>query len=169
VSGSYGGTARVLRSVPSGRGEHPGAGGPADRGQAWLCEGWSGFAADRGVARRLTRRFPVRRWPWRWESAAHVAARAEARRGEVVISGPVSFAAFGVPEVVRELKAAAGRGARIDLVLETTADEGGTLRGHVGAAAAFAEIRRDATFWVWPAVRRLPQWRPSGHSPHPLD
>ena len=66
----------------------------------------------------------------------------------------VSFAAFGVPEVVRELKAAAGRGVRIDLVLETTVDEGGTLRGHVGAAAAFAEIRQDVTFWVWPATRR---------------
>jgi cardiolipin synthase C len=110
-----------------------------------------------------------------------VQTAAEARRGDLVISGPangsaavrltssviselihdcresllvVSFAAFGVPEVVRELKAAARREARIDLGLEPTADEGGTLRWQVGAAAAFAEIRRDATFWVWPAASR---------------
>jgi putative cardiolipin synthase len=58
------------------------------------------------------------------------------------------------PEVVRELKAVAQRGVRIDFVLETTADEGGTLRGQVGAVSAFVEIRRDATFWAWPAARR---------------
>jgi putative cardiolipin synthase len=114
-------------------------------------------------------------------SAAQVQARAEARRADVVISGPasdsaavrltssvvselihdcresllvVSFAAFGVSEVVRELRKAAKRGVRIDLILESTTDQGGTLHGSVGAAAAFAEIQQDASFWIWPARRR---------------
>ena len=107
--------------------------------------------------------------------------RAAARRSDIVISGPVSdseairltgsviselihdcresllivsFAAFGVTEVVQELARAVRRGVRIDLVLETTAEEGGALRGPVGAAAAFQAIRQDATFWTWPAARR---------------
>jgi len=115
------------------------------------------------------------------ESAGQVAMRAAARRSDLVISGPVSdseairltgsviselihdcresllivsFAAFGVTEVVQELARAERRGVRIDLVLETTAEEGGALRGPVGAAAAFQAIRRDATFWTWPAARR---------------
>lgn len=173
--------ARVLRSVPSGRAVSI----PAL--EARLIEARPGFAMA-GAAARLIAAWQAADPPvsgaavaLALESAAYVAAEAEARRGDVVISGPasdsaavrltssviselihdcresllvVSFAAFGVPEVVRELKAAARRGVRIDLVLETTADEGGTLRGHVGAGAAFAEIRRDATFWVWPAARR---------------
>ena len=66
----------------------------------------------------------------------------------------VSFAAFGVTEVVRELERAARRGVRIDLILESTADQGGTLHGPVGASAAFEAIRQDATFWAWPENRR---------------
>jgi phosphatidylserine/phosphatidylglycerophosphate/cardiolipin synthase-like enzyme len=66
----------------------------------------------------------------------------------------VSFAAFGVTEVVHELTRATNRGVRIDLVLETTAAEGGALHGPVGAATAFEAIRQDATFWTWPASRR---------------
>jgi putative cardiolipin synthase len=115
------------------------------------------------------------------ESAAQVEARGDARRGDVVISGPasgsaavrltssvmselihdcrasllvVSFAAFGVAEVVHELSRAAQRGVRIDLILESTAGQGGTLRGAVGAAAAFADIERDARFWIWPGSNR---------------
>jgi putative cardiolipin synthase len=115
------------------------------------------------------------------ESAAQVEARADARRGDVVISGPaggsaavrltssviselihdcresllvVSFAAFGVAEVVHELSKAAQRGVRIDLILESTAGEGGTLHGAVGAAAVFADIERDARFWIWPGSNR---------------
>jgi cardiolipin synthase C len=111
--------------------------------------------------------------------AAEVAMRA--RRSDIVISGPVSdwttvrltasviselihdcresllivsFAAFGVTEVVQELARAARRGVRIDLVLETTAEEGGALHGPVAAAAAFEAIRQDANFWTWPAARR---------------
>jgi len=115
------------------------------------------------------------------EAAALVQADAAARRSEVVVSGPaspsapvrltssvingiihdcqaslliVSFAAFGVADVVTELQAAAERRVRIDLVLESAEAEGGTLHGPAGAAAAFEAIRRDATFWTWPANRR---------------
>src|SRR5258708_40016852 len=88
------------------------------------------------------------------ESAAYVAADAAAHSSDVVVSGPssdseavrltssvigelvhdcreslliVSFAAFGVAEVVRELQLAVRRGVRIDLGLEGTADQAGTL------------------------------------------
>jgi phosphatidylserine/phosphatidylglycerophosphate/cardiolipin synthase-like enzyme len=115
------------------------------------------------------------------EAAALVQADAAARRSEVVVSGPaspsvpvrltssvisgiihdcqssllvVSFAAFGVADVVTELQAAAERKVRIDLVLESAEADGGTLHGPAGAAAAFEAIRRDATFWTWPANRR---------------
>src|SRR5258708_11468177 len=115
------------------------------------------------------------------ESAAYVAADAAARSSDVVVSGPssdseavrltssvigelvhdcreslliVSFAAFGVAEVVRELQLAVRRGVRIDLVLCGTAEQGGTLHGSVGAVAAFESIRHDVTFWSWPASRR---------------
>ena len=111
------------------------------------------------------------------EIAALVQPDSAARRSDVVISGPasdstavrltssviselihdsrqsllvVSFAAFGVTEVVRELERAARRGVRIDLILESTADQGGTLHGPVGASAAFEAIRQDATFWAGP-------------------
>ena len=62
----------------------------------------------------------------------------------------VSFAAFGVTDVVRELERAAQRGVRIDLILESTADQGGTLHGPVGASAAFEAIRQDATSGLGP-------------------
>jgi cardiolipin synthase C len=115
------------------------------------------------------------------ESAALVQAEAAAHRSEVVISGPasdssavrltssviselihhcqkslliVSFAAFGITEVVHELEKAARRGVRIDLVLESAANDGGTLYGPVGASAAFRAIRQDANFWNWPANKR---------------
>jgi putative cardiolipin synthase len=115
------------------------------------------------------------------EAAATVQKQAEAHRSDVVVSGPasdvapvrltssviaevirdsrdsllvVSFAAFGVAEVVHELERAAKRGVRIDLVLETTAQDGGTLHGQIGAASAFAGLQDHATFWTWPASRR---------------
>ncbi len=115
------------------------------------------------------------------EAAARAAGQAAAHRSQVVVSGPasdseavrltsaviselihdsreslliVSFAAFGISEVVLELELAVRRGVRVDLVLETTADHGGTLHGSVGAAAAFESIRHDVTIWTWPASRR---------------
>ncbi|MEU3454277.1 DISARM system phospholipase D-like protein DrmC [Micromonospora sp. NPDC006766] len=74
-----------------------------------------------------------------------------AARGSLLVA---SFAAFGVAEVVAELRAAAGRGVHIDLILESSAADGGALRGSVGAAATFADLRGRATFWHWPAARR---------------
>ena len=55
----------------------------------------------------------------------------------------VSFAAFGVSDVVNEIKLAVQRGVRVDLVLETTTSHGGALHGSVGAADAFEAIRRN--------------------------
>ena len=43
---------------------------------------------------------------------------------------------------------------QIDLILESTDAEGGTLHGVFGASAAFATLRQHATFWTWPANRR---------------
>jgi cardiolipin synthase C len=115
------------------------------------------------------------------ETAALLHAECAARRSDVVVSGPVSdgthvrltgsvisevihesresllvvsFAAFGIAEVVHELGRAARRGVRIDLVLESTAEEGGTLHGKLGPSAAFETLREHATFWTWPADRR---------------
>jgi len=115
------------------------------------------------------------------ETAALIHAADMAHRSEVVVSGPVSdstpvrltssvisevihechesllvvsFAAFGVGDVVRELERAAQRRVRIDLVLESTAEHGGTLHGMVGPSAAFETLRQHATFWTWPADRR---------------
>jgi hypothetical protein len=42
---------------------------------------------------------------------------------------------------------------RIDLILESAADQGGALHGSVGACVAFEAIRQDATFWAWPENR----------------
>jgi phosphatidylserine/phosphatidylglycerophosphate/cardiolipin synthase-like enzyme len=124
------------------------------------------------------------------EAAALVQADAAARRSEVVVSGPaslsvpvrlttsvisgiihdcrsslliVSFAAFGVAEVVTELRHAAKRGVQIDLVLESAEADGGTLHGQFGASAAFEAIRHDARFWTWPA-RRRPMVRAALHA-----
>ena len=115
------------------------------------------------------------------ESAAALNAVYAGWRSDVVVSGPVtdsapvrltssvisevihdsresllvvSFAAFGVADVVREFEAAARRGVHVDLIMEGTAAEGGTLQGPLGASAAFTALRPYATFWTWPAARR---------------
>jgi phosphatidylserine/phosphatidylglycerophosphate/cardiolipin synthase-like enzyme len=56
----------------------------------------------------------------------------------------VSFAAYGVAEVVRQILAAAHRGVHVDLVMETS-----TAAGEV-----FTALRDVATFWHWPAEHR---------------
>ena len=85
--------ARVLRPVPSGRAVST----PAL--EARLLEARPGFAMA-GPAARLIAAWQAADPPvsgaavaLALESAAHVAARAEARRGEVVISGPASNSA----------------------------------------------------------------------------
>ncbi|WFE22624.1 DISARM system phospholipase D-like protein DrmC [Solwaraspora sp. WMMD937] len=113
-------------------------------------------------------------------SAAHLQRRAEARRTELVVSGPsspavavrltrsvvvelirqarrsllmVSFAAYGVAEVVAEVSAAADRGVRVDLVSESGAADGGPLRGVTGADV-FAGLGDRVTCWHWPVAAR---------------
>lgn len=136
-----------------------------------LVETWRSHAADLpGAAVAVALR-----------SASEAERRADTRRATVAVSGPsspsapvrltrsvivdvirsaqnrllvVSFAAYGVAEVVRELAAAADRGVRLDLVLEETRADGGTLRGTSSAATTFAAIRQKATLWHWPAHRR---------------
>jgi hypothetical protein len=115
------------------------------------------------------------------ETAGQVHVVRETQRSTIVVSGPVSdvvpvrltsevaveivreataallvvsFAAYGVAEVVAELAAAADRGVRIDLVLETMADDGGTLSGTLGAAAAFRALEGKAKVWHWPQRHR---------------
>ncbi len=115
------------------------------------------------------------------ETATLVQSSTLAQRSEVVVSGPaspsvpvrltssvisgiihdsresllvVSFAAFGVAEVVTALQHATQRGVSIDLVLESAEEDGGTLHGPAGASAAFQALRQHATFWTWPANRR---------------
>jgi phosphatidylserine/phosphatidylglycerophosphate/cardiolipin synthase-like enzyme len=65
----------------------------------------------------------------------------------------VSFAAHGVGEVVRELAAASDREVRIDLVLESTVEQGGVLRDGAGSGA-FDALAGRATFWHWPVANR---------------
>ncbi|MFY1668621.1 DISARM system phospholipase D-like protein DrmC [Plantactinospora sp. WMMB334] len=91
-----------------------------------------------------------RRRTWRLTSSVVVELIRAARTSLLV----VSFAAYGVPEVVAELLAAADRGVRVDLVLESSSVDGGTLRGSAGASAAFTRLRDRAVFWHWPASRR---------------
>ncbi len=114
-------------------------------------------------------------------SAAVLHQRTDAQRTELAVSGPTSasvpvrltssvvveviraararllvasFAAYGVAEVIAELRSAADRGIHIDLLLESSAEDGGALRGSPGAAATFAALRDQAAFWHWPAARR---------------
>lgn len=114
-------------------------------------------------------------------SAAEVVAYHEQQRSTVVVSGPttdavavrltrevaidviraaessillVSFAAYGVREVVRELTAAAARDVAIDLVLESTTDDGGALAGKTGGAEVFRALEGKARFWHWPQRNR---------------
>jgi cardiolipin synthase C len=113
-------------------------------------------------------------------SAAAAHDEAERHRPRLVVSGPsspsvavrltssvvievvraatdrvllVSFAAHGVSEVVRELGAAADRGVRVDLVLESTVDQGGALRAGAGSGA-FELLADRAQFWHWPLAHR---------------
>lgn len=115
-------------------------------------------------------------------SAAVAYEEAEQRRPRLVVSGPmgayetvrltsavvvevvraavgrlllVSFAAYGVTEVVRELALAADRGVCIDLVLESTVEQGGALRGR--GAGAFDGLVGRVNLWHWPAEYRRPR------------
>jgi len=64
----------------------------------------------------------------------------------------VSFAAYKVEAIVKELSLAADRGVNVRLVLETDEVGGGTLT--VDAAEAFSALHHLAEFYVWPADKR---------------
>lgn len=64
----------------------------------------------------------------------------------------VSFAAYRVEEIQAALAEAAGRGAIVRLVLESSAEAQGRLSQD--AAAAFASLGHAVSFYVWPASRR---------------
>lgn len=66
----------------------------------------------------------------------------------------VSYAAFGVREIVAELGDALDRGVRADLVLETTRSRGGSLERGPDPRAAFGDLTGDLRFWHWPAEHR---------------
>jgi phosphatidylserine/phosphatidylglycerophosphate/cardiolipin synthase-like enzyme len=123
-------------------------------------------------------------------SAAVVQEEAERRRPRLVVSGPmstavavrltssvvvevvraasdrvllVSFAAYGVAEVVRELTLASARGVRVDLVLERSVEQGGVLREGPGDET-FAPLAGRAHVWHWPAAHRRSRGRAALHA-----
>jgi phosphatidylserine/phosphatidylglycerophosphate/cardiolipin synthase-like enzyme len=63
----------------------------------------------------------------------------------------VSYAAYTLPEVAAELRAAVERGCQVDVVFETTEDSAGAYHGP--QSHAFAEIS-GITRWHWPADQR---------------
>lgn len=65
----------------------------------------------------------------------------------------VSFAAYKVEVVVRELAEAAARGVDIRLILEMAEASGGTLRA-TEASDAFTKLRDKASFYAWPTEKR---------------
>lgn len=62
-----------------------------------------------------------------------------------------SYAAFGIQEIVSEIKAAADRGVSVDLVFETARSSGGRLHGGDDGRTAFHELRfhPDVHLWQW--------------------
>lgn len=76
----------------------------------------------------------------------------------------VSFAAYKVEVVLKELAAAAGRGVAVRLILESGETEGGTLT--FDAAKAFDALGDGVTFCVWPTEKRpvLERGRASLHA-----
>jgi phosphatidylserine/phosphatidylglycerophosphate/cardiolipin synthase-like enzyme len=62
-----------------------------------------------------------------------------------------SYAAFGIQEIVSEIRAAADRGVSVDLVLETARASGGRLHGESDGRTAFHELRfhPDVHLWQW--------------------
>lgn len=69
----------------------------------------------------------------------------------------VSYAAFGVHEIEREITAAANRGVRVDLVIETVVASGGLLHGSADGRATFRDLRfrPDVHLWQWAPERRV--------------
>jgi phosphatidylserine/phosphatidylglycerophosphate/cardiolipin synthase-like enzyme len=66
----------------------------------------------------------------------------------------VTYAARARPELTRALTAAAERGVRVDIVVETLAGAHGLLGGPE-PAAAFAGLPAGVRLWEWPSSERL--------------
>jgi len=62
----------------------------------------------------------------------------------------VSYATYTLPAIANDLRAAAERGCRVDVVFETTADSDGAYKG---PATPFAEVP-GLTRWRWPKEKR---------------
>jgi phosphatidylserine/phosphatidylglycerophosphate/cardiolipin synthase-like enzyme len=67
----------------------------------------------------------------------------------------VSFAAYKVAEVNEAIREAAARDVDVRLVLETSVEEGGTLKG-AGAAKAFSDLEGVVAIYEWPGSKREP-------------
>lgn len=67
-----------------------------------------------------------------------------------------SYAAFGIAEIGREIKAAADRGVSVDLVLETNRRSGGMLAGEGDGRDALRVLRYhpDVHLWEWAGTER---------------
>jgi len=131
-----------------------------------LCEKWNAVSYD-GAALALAfagahaRRFALRESVeivWTGPATELVTTRntsavlfenIEAANSSVTL---FSFASFTVAGLCERLEAAAKRGVRIRLMLETKHDSGGRLG--VDASAAFATLRGIAEFYAWPIQQR---------------
>ena len=65
----------------------------------------------------------------------------------------VSFAVYRVPEVASSLIACAGRGCRVDVVVESEAESGGKVTFEM-AQALGSEVAAHVTFYTWPGELR---------------
>src|SRR5262249_35442756 len=65
----------------------------------------------------------------------------------------VSFAAYKVPDIVRALDEAAGRGVNVRLVLEASVASGGRVT--FDAAGRFRDLVGRVRFYEWPAAQRM--------------
>ncbi|MFF7216852.1 DISARM system phospholipase D-like protein DrmC [Streptomyces sp. NPDC008238] len=112
-------------------------------------------------------------------------------RADIVVSGPVSgtvplrftasvaieviriatrtllvtsYTAFGIQEIVGEIRKAADRGVNVDLVLETARSAGGTLSGDTDGRTAFRALRfhPDVHLWQWENAKRRGSGRQRG-------
>jgi cardiolipin synthase A/B len=72
----------------------------------------------------------------------------------------VSFAAYKVPDIVRALDEAAGRGVDVRLVLESSVASGGRLT--FDAAGAFRDLAGRVRFYEWPTSQRMVESGPPG-------
>jgi phosphatidylserine/phosphatidylglycerophosphate/cardiolipin synthase-like enzyme len=86
--------------------------------------------------------------PVRLTSAALIDVIEAAKKSLII----VSFAAYKVESILAALKAAASRGVRVRIILETDQAAGGTLT--FAARPAFESLKDSVEFYIWPAGKR---------------